>query len=279
MAIAKAVSERMAQRVKPPLTGSQSVASGAPPRREAFTDSAALVAMADSIRSQIQRAVLDSLVQMGARMGPAVRELAGVTREMQLAAEAQATMVTAEGRFPPPPPGMRSSGPRRVVVAQPRPSRGRPELDAISGVLADSLRSQIDAHPRYAVVPADSAAAALRESRTVNGVQERLSADLIISIALIPRGDSVVRMISVRDLAAPEWASHRTIVSPVAASTPGFGLDALVPQVVRSLLEMERSARQRPPEGSTRTGTRTMTRTPASAAVAPAPAAPRVPLP
>ena len=247
MAIAQAVSERMAQRVKPPLTGSQSVASGAPLRRDAFADSMTLVVMADSIRTQIQRAVLDSLVQLGARMGPAARELAGVTREMQLAAGAQATMVTADGRLPPPPPGMRSSGPRRVVVAQPRSSRGRSGLDAISGALADSLRAHIDAHPRYVVVPADSTAAALRESRTVNGVQERLNADLIISIALIPRGDSVVRMITMRDLAAPEWANHRTVVSPVVATTPGFGLDELVPKVLRSLFEMERAARQPAP--------------------------------
>jgi hypothetical protein len=125
----------------------------------------------------------------------------------------------------------------------------RPELDAIGSALADSLRRQIDAHPRYVVVPADSVAAALRESRTVNGVQERLGADLIVSIAFIPSRDSLVRMVSVRDLSAPDWAGHRTVVSQVVAGAPESGIGEQVPRVVRALLEMERAAsRQRPPE-------------------------------
>lgn len=233
MAIAKAVSERMAQRTAP-VAGSQSVASGAPSRRDLRTDSISFVAMADSIRSQIQRTVLDSLVQMGARMGPMAIEVAGAARAMELA-----------------------SAPRRVVVAMPRPSRTRPEFDAIGSALADSLRRQIDAHPRYVVVPADSVEAALRESRTVNGVQERLGADLIVSIAFIPSRDSLVRMVSVRDLAAPEWASHRTVVSQVVASAPASGIGEQVPKVIRALLEMERAAsRQRPQDASARTFTR-----------------------
>ena len=151
----------------------------------------------------------------------------------------------------------RASEPRRVVVAMPRPSRTRPELDAIGTELADSLRRQIDAHPRYVVVPADSVAAALRASRTVNGVQERLGADLIVSIAFIPSRDSLVRMVSVRDLAAPEWASHRTVVSQVVASAPASGIGEQVPKVVRALLEMERAAsRQRPQDANARTFTR-----------------------
>jgi serine/threonine-protein kinase len=274
MAIAKAVSERMAQRTAP-VAGSQSVASGEPGRRDLRLDSISLVAMADSIRSQIQRTVLDSLVQMGARMGPMAIEVAGAARAMELASEAQAqaTQVTAEGRVPPPPPRMRSSEPRRVVVAMPRPSRTRPELDAIGSALADSLRRQIDANPRYVVVPADSVAAALRESRTVNGVQERLGADLIVSIAFIPSRDSLVRMVSVRDLAAPEWASHRAVVSHVVASAPASGIGELASKVVRALLEMERAAsRQRPQDANVRTFTRV-------APVAPVQGTPRVPEP
>ena len=233
MAIARAVSARMEQR---------------PPR----TDSVSLIAMADSIRNVIQRAVLDSLVQMGARMGPTVQEIAGVTRELQLAAEAQATMVREGVRPPPPPPEWRRSEPRRgeprrVVIALPRSSRTRPEFDGLSRALADSLRRQIDAHTRYVVVPADSVAAALRASRTVNGVQERLAADLIVSIALLPSRDSLVRLISVRDLAAPAWANHRTVSSQVAANAPESGISELVSRAVRALGEMERASRQRPP--------------------------------
>ncbi len=223
MAIARAVSARMAERTtqRPaPVVGPSAVA-----------------AMADSIRIVIQRAVLDSLVQLGARMGPAEREPAG----------AQATMVTERGRVPPPSLSMRSNEPRRVVIAMPRSSRTRPEFDGLSNALADSLRRQIDAHPRYAVVPADSVAAALRDSRTVNGVQEKLSADLIVSIALLPSRDSLVRLVSVRDLAAPDGANHRTVASPVAATAPASGMSELVSQVLRALQDMERASRRRPP--------------------------------
>ena len=53
-------------------------------------DSISLVAMADSLRSLLQREMLDSLVQMGARMGPVAVEVAGTTRALQFASEAQA---------------------------------------------------------------------------------------------------------------------------------------------------------------------------------------------
>jgi hypothetical protein len=250
MAIARAVSARMAQRTVP-TAGATGVVAGATSRRDPRADSVLLIAMADSIRNVIQRAVLDSLVQMGARMGPIAVEIAGATRELQMAAEAQATMTREGGRMPPPPPGVRVGTPRRIVIAMPRPSRTRPEFDDLSRALADSLRRRIDANPKYVVVPADSVAAALRESRTVNGVQERLAADLIVSIALLPSRDSVVRLISVRDLAAPDWANHRTVASPVAASTAESGIGELVSQAIRALQEMERSSRQRPPGGAT----------------------------
>ena len=83
----------------------------------------------------------------------------------------------------------------------------------------------------------------------MNGVQERLGADIIVSIALLPSRDSLVRLISVRDLAAPEWASHRTVSSQVVATSPASGIGELVSKAVRALGEMERASRQRPPGG------------------------------
>jgi hypothetical protein len=134
-------------------------------------------------------------------------------------------------------------GPRRVVVAPPRPSRNRSDLDAIGTLLSDSLRSAFDAHPRYVAVPADSVAAALRTSRTVNAIQEALAADVIVSISLIPARDSVVRLVQIRDLSAPGAFSMRVASSTVAADSPGSGLETLVPDAIRSLLEMELGAR------------------------------------
>ena len=246
MAIARAVSERMAQRQERPAPAT------AP--RGSRADSVAMVVFADSIRTQIQRLVLDSLVQLGVRMGPAAAGLATATSALAEAATGVAAMRTQAlstgtndpSQALPPAPGMRSREPRRVVVAMPRPSRSRPEVDAIAKVLADSLRVAIDRHPRYVVVPADSVAAALLESRTVNTVQEKLHADIFVSIALLPARDSVVRMISIRDLTGADGFNFRSVVSAVAASQPMEGISQLLPQVVRSLLEMERGARSRP---------------------------------
>ena len=243
MAIARAVSARMAQRAAAAPPPPTTTVASAP--RDPRADSIALLAAADSIRAQIQRAVIDSLVQLGVRMRPVAAELAAVESELRIAASGPA-MATSVGdvRVPTTGAGVRSSEPRRIVVALPRPVPGRPELDAISRALADSLRARLAATRRYSLVPADSVAAALRESRTVNGVQERLASDLIVSIALVPRTDTVLRMVSVRDLSAPRGADHRTVVSPVAASDPAAGIGELVPRVLRTMSEMERSARQ-----------------------------------
>jgi eukaryotic-like serine/threonine-protein kinase len=244
MAIAKAVSERMSQRTaSAPASGSASV------RPSPSRDSVALVAMADSIRQQIQRAVLDSLVQMGARMGPAGVRIAELSREMAAVeqARAMATNVVAAVAPVPVTAGMRSAEPRRVVVAPPRTSRNRPDVDAVAAALVDSLRRRIDAHPHYIVVAADSVTAALRESRTINGVSERLKADIIVSVSLVPVRDSVVRLITMHDLTLPQGADRRVIVSPVAASDPTAGVGALMPQVVPTLLEMERPGLRTPP--------------------------------
>ena len=248
MAIARAVSRRMEQRAPTPRPSASA--------RDPLTDSLALVVIADSIRAQIQRAVLDSLVQLGVRMGPRTAQLVDATREISMAASAMATAsAVAEGAAAPRPNNsFRSGEPRRVVVAMPRSSRGRPEIDAIVRALADSLSAGVDAHPRFIVVPADSVASALRESRTMNAVQEKLAADLFLSIALIPERDSVRRVISLRDLSAPSGVDHRVIQSMVSATDPSAGLSELVPQVVRALLELER-ARLRQPLGKTIGGT------------------------
>ncbi|MBK7905123.1 MAG: serine/threonine protein kinase [Gemmatimonadetes bacterium] len=234
MAIAKAVSDRLARPV-------------------GRTDPAAIAELADSIRQQIQRAVLDSLVQLGARMGVArTRVVQGPSGAAQIA-EATALATNMEGaldagRPPGPPPGMRSTEPRRVVVAPPRPSRSRPDVDKVAAALVDSLRLRIDASPRYMVIAADSVAAALRESRTIDGVKMRLSADFIVSVSLVPSKDSVVRLITVHDLHAAQGMDRRVIASPVLASDPTAGIGAMMPQVLPMMVEMERARfRQMPP--------------------------------
>jgi len=210
MAIASAVSARMAARATP---------NPSAPRQES---PATLAAMADSIRTQIQRMVLDSLMRMQ-------------TRVAAIGPESRALQIETNG--------LPSRGPRRVVVAVPRTNRLRADLDAAALVIADTLRRALDAHPRYVVVPADSVAAVLAESRTVNTVQERLNADIIISLSLIPSRDTLVRLVQIRDLTAPGGQVSRAVSAPTDLAHPTDGVDRVVRETFRALAEMDRVAR------------------------------------
>ncbi len=210
MAIASAVSARMAARATP---------NPSAPRQD---NPAMLAAMADSIRSQIQRVVLDSLMRIQTRVAPVGPDERTARIEMN-----------------PPPP----RGPRRVVVAVPRTNRLRADLDAAALVIVDTLRRALDAHPRYVVVPADSVAAVLAESRTINTVQERLNADIIVSVSLIPSRDSLVRLVQIRDLTSPGGQISRAVSVPTELANPTGGVDRVVRETFRALAEMDRAGR------------------------------------
>lgn len=241
MAIAQAVSARMADRPTVPRTSGR-------------VDTLALAQMADSIRSQIQRMVLDSLVRLQTRAAAemlATRPAVPATAAAALAAEAaevRAADARATGTSV---SGAASQGPRRVVVALPRASRDRADLDAVATTLADTLRRAFDAHPRFVAVPADSVAAVLAQSRTLNTVQERLDADVIISITLVPARDSIIRLVQVRDLHGPSGMTMRVVSTSAPAGAPAAGLDKLVPETFRALMEMDRAARQFRFDGTT----------------------------
>jgi hypothetical protein len=177
--------------------------------------------MADSIRSQIQRLVLDSLMRVQTRVAAAPSVRPGPVETN----------------------GLAPRGPRRVVVAVPRSNRLRADLDAAALVIADTLRRALDAHPRYIVVPADSVAAVLAESRTINTVQERLNADVIVSLSLIPSRDSLVRLVQVRDLTSPAGQLTRAVSVPTELANPTAGVDRVVRETFRALAEMDRTAR------------------------------------
>lgn len=223
MAIARAVTSRLAERP------AQTASSGR-------NDSATFIRLADSIRAQIQRAVLDSLLRRQSRTastrdGPQI-----IVDASALATEAERVAMESAAFG-----GGARPASRRIVVALPRASRTRPDLDAVASVLADTLRRAFDAHPRYVVVPADSVAAVLAGSRTVQTVQERLQADVIVSISLIPARDSIVRLVQLRDLAAPDGFELRVVATSAAAGDPAAGLDRLVPDALQALQEMERA--------------------------------------
>jgi len=245
MAIARAVRGEMAKRPAP-----------APARR---ADSLAVAAMTDSIRASVQRAVLDSVLKLQQQnAGVQVVQVPGFSvqqmQEVAAATAAAANAVSAASVAAP----ETNRGPRRVVVAPPRLARGRPDIDTIGFQLVDVLRRNLDAHPRYDVVSADTVDAALRVSRTLDAVREMTHADVIVSISLIPSKDSVVRLVQIREMEVRSPFNLRVISSTTPSSQPLFGLDKMGADALSTLLDMERNARQwmsRPPPRTPRTPT------------------------
>jgi hypothetical protein len=220
VAIATAVSRRIAQRSAPAVAD----------RR----DSVSLVAMADSLRREIQRVLLDSLMR-GMRV-PTM----SATDAAALASVAEAAAREAAALRGPP------VAERRVVIATPRPSRGRSDLNAAAVVLVDSLSAGFARHPRFAVVPRDSVDAVLARSRTVEAVREALAADIIVSLSFIPTpDDSITRIVQVRDLGADNGRSaSRVIPARVPNADPTLGVQELPRQAIRAVFEMDQLARQ-----------------------------------
>lgn len=221
IAIAEAVSQRIAQRPAP----------AASDRR----DTVSLALMADSIRRDIQRLVLDSMMRAMRVPTMSATEAAALATVAEAAAREAASL-----RGPP-------TAERRVVVATPRPSRGRPDLNTAAAVLVDSLAAGFERHPRFVVVPRDSVDAVLTRSRTVEAVREALGADIIVSLSFIPTpDDSITRIVQVRDLTLANGRSaSRVVPARVPNADPTQGARELPRQAIRAVFEMEQVARQR----------------------------------
>lgn len=221
IAIAEAVSQRIAQRPAP----------AASDRR----DTVSLALVADSIRRDIQRLVLDSMMRAMRVPTMSATEAAALATVAEAAAREAASL-----RGPP-------TAERRVVVATPRPSRGRPDLNTAAAVLVDSLAAGFERHPRFVVVPRDSVDAVLTRSRTVEAVREALGADIIVSLSFIPTpDDSITRIVQVRDLTLANGRSaSRVVPARVPNADPTQGARELPRQAIRAVFEMEQVARQR----------------------------------
>jgi serine/threonine-protein kinase len=143
--------------------------------------------------------------------------------------------------------GGASSGPRRVVVAEPREIRTWPEIPLIGRAVADSLRRMLRARSRqYVPVNQDSVRVALATQRNPDSLGAALSAELIASIQLVPtRGDSATLIMQLWDLGADRRYRTRTAGGRPAAKSEVLGnLDALLLQVLALFDELTRSPRK-----------------------------------
>ncbi|MEA3245210.1 MAG: serine/threonine-protein kinase [Gemmatimonadota bacterium] len=281
LAIARAVEARLAERRQAPRADSSAppgaAARGVPAGSGAAgglsdADTEALRRLADSLRDEIQRAVFDSLarVQQAARAAGRggrgdsgqrifVERTGPPSRFTGLAPELDSLMraIGQTGR------AMRSGTgdsrefsrraanlgpPRRVAITLPRILRSLEPAAPVAAALADSLRRVIGGSPRFDLVPADSVAAALQKTRTVDDLAKMLNADVFASISVFRVGaDSVRWQVALRDLTAHSAYGLRSWISqPTSVSAPPPGLDTLLAQTLSQLGEMDRAPRQPP---------------------------------
>jgi serine/threonine-protein kinase len=144
-------------------------------------------------------------------------------------------------------PAASTTGPRRVIIAEPPEARQWPEAAILGRAVADSLRRMLRARRgQYSVVDQDSVRLALSRTRDVSELTKSLNSDLLVSIrfVVVPH-DSAVLTLQAYDLGAVNAYRARTAVNkPVAKNEVLTNLDVLLLSTLTYLDEMSRAPRR-----------------------------------
>jgi hypothetical protein len=231
--------------------------------------------MVDSLRAEIQKAVLDSVTRVrGApqtltfNMGDP--KIDSIVRRFQRDNERRGTGGGRGPDFIPDHPGdqerrseqqllranqlsreafatrMETLGPpRRVFVSFPTlNSRSRflaPQVDSV----VDSLRRTLARDPRYVLIPADSVRGVLEKTRTISAISDSMHVELFASVgASVLPDTSVIWQVTSRDLAAPSAYMTRAITMHSFKPDVLRGMDSLVISTARFLKEQDRAPRK-----------------------------------
>jgi len=212
--------------------------------------------IADSLRVEIQKSVLDSVTRVRGSV-PDIGRVLGTTfamdsfgrsiqrnlpRVMDERAAARARELSAEAfaaRAASPGP------PRRVFISTPRLSRSQAAFAPAVDSLADSLRRAIARNPRFIVIDADSTRSILERSRTISTISDAMNVDLFASIYINPQSDSTVAWtVTLRDLSAHSVYAVRGMGVKSDPGAPLSAIDKLVALSVQHLEEMDRAPRK-----------------------------------
>jgi serine/threonine-protein kinase len=231
----------------------------------------------DSLRADIQKAVLDSVTRV--RGVPQVYSFKtgdpgvdSMVRRLQRDAERQSGQNRRPEMFPPmpnvpPEPGRRNEQqlmlahslsreafaarleslgpPRRLFISYPTlSSRARflaPQVDLV----VDSLRAKLARDPRYVIIPADSVRAILETTRTISTISERMNVDLFASVAASVLPDtSIIWTVTTRDLTAHSAFATRAATAHGVKPNVTTGIDHLFSETARFLKEQDRAPRK-----------------------------------
>jgi serine/threonine-protein kinase len=177
------------------------------------------------------RRVIDSIVRASlaewSRPGPNTPTLANLPRYMERVGRFRLDTLRVPGAA-----GV--AGPRRVVITEPQPTAGHPELTSAGTAVVHGLREALARKKDYQVAGQGSVSRVLARTREVSQVAAELGADVIASVDIIPvPGDSVVMLVKIRDLSAQPQFSYRVAGG---RTLPASGLaDAVGPTVDAAL--------------------------------------------
>ena len=228
----------------------------------------AMSRMVDSLRAEIQKAVLDSVTRV--RGTPAYTFLTGDPRIDSMVRELSRLGGGRPGRFPegsregmlrePPPPRpnplsrqafeerrANMGPPRRLFVSFPslssRSSFIAPQVDSV----VDSLRAVLGQDRRFVLVPADSVRQILARTRTTSVIADSMNVDLFASLSASMLPDtSVIWQVRSRDLSAHGSFSSRDITMRRERPDLLKGIDSLIAGTRQQLREMDGAPRRKP---------------------------------
>ena len=271
LAIARAIQKKIGEQQATVTAKAESAVAKPAPVSAASKTAAAedfsrsMARVVDSLRAEIQKAVLDSVTRV--RQVPNFTFMTGDVRldsmvhRLQRDAERRSGRgmgVFPEGPREPPVPGgstltreafaarLETLGPpRRVFVSYPSlNSRSRflaPQVDSV----VDSLRRALARDGRYILVPADSVRDILTRTRTISAISDSMKVDLFASVgASVMPDTSVIWQITTRDLSAHTSYASRSVTTHGFRPNVLTGLDELVTGTVRSLREQDRAPRR-----------------------------------
>ncbi|HEY5545781.1 MAG TPA: serine/threonine-protein kinase [Gemmatimonadaceae bacterium] len=274
LAIARAIQKKIGEQQATVAAKAESVQKKPTPTSVAASATAAeelgrsMSRIMDSLRAEIQKAVLDSVTRVrgiapgytfvtgDARIDSMVRRLTRDAERSSGRGTGEAESRRETFREPPPRPNSLSreafaeraanlGPPRRLFVSYPTlNSRSRflaPQVDSV----VDSVRAALGRDSRYVLVPADSVRQALVKTRSVNTISDSLDVDLFVSIAASVLPDtSVIWQVTNRDLGAHSAYATRAITMRGERPNLLKGIDSLVLGTTRFLREQDRAPRR-----------------------------------
>jgi len=280
LAIAQAIQKKVGEQQAVVVAKAESAKTSVAPATAAAPTAVAAESLAsqmtrfvDSLRVEIQRAVLDSvarvrgtrpqftsIVRTDPRFDSLIRsfgvELAEREGREGIGASGRNTRDRGIPRPPPHPLGPEAFAaraadmgePRRLFVSLPQLNRTTSYLEPLADSLVNRIRTTLAADSRYVLVPEDSVRAQLARSRSLNAIAEAFGVDLFASFQVSALADSTVLwQVTLRDLGAHAAYSTRSVVAHTKSPGRLAELDTLVRGTVTFLKEMDRAPRRTPP--------------------------------